>query len=99
MPGGGSSVYVLPLSGGEPKLLTEQTPSYWHGWNPNNKEVCFVAQRGSRIYNLYKMDINGGKEIQLTFNTKVMSTVLNILRTENLFTTMRILRVRCRSGG
>ena len=70
MPGGGSSVYVLPLTGGEPKLLTEQTPSYWHGWNPNNKEVCFVAQRGSRIYNLYKQDINGGKEIQLTFNTR-----------------------------
>ncbi len=70
MPGGGSSVYILPLTGGEPKLLTEQTPSYWHGWNPNNKEVCFVAQRGSRIYNLYKQSINGGKEIQLTFNTK-----------------------------
>jgi len=40
LPGGGSSVYVLPLTGGEPRLLTEQTPSYWHGWNPNNKEVC-----------------------------------------------------------
>ena len=70
LPGGGSSIYVLPLAGGEPRLLTEQTPSYWHGWNPNNKEVCFVAQRGTRIYNLYKQDINGGKEVQLTFNTK-----------------------------
>ena len=69
-PGGGSSVYVLPLTGGEPKLLTEETPSYWHGWNPNNKEVCFVAQRGSRIYNIYKVPINGDKEIQLTFNKK-----------------------------
>jgi TolB protein len=70
MPGGGSSVYVLPLTGGEPRLLTEQTPSYWHGWNPNNKEVCFVAQRGTKIYNLYKQNINGGKEVQLTFNSK-----------------------------
>jgi len=71
MPGGGSTVYILPLTGGEPKLLTEETPSYWHGWNPNNNEVCFVAQRGgSRIYNLYKQNIHGGKEIQLTFNTK-----------------------------
>ena len=69
-PGGGSSVYVLPLSGGEPRLLTEQTPSYWHGWNPNNKEVCFVAQRGTPIFHLYKQDINGGKEVQLTFNKK-----------------------------
>lgn len=70
LPGGGSSVYVLPLTGGEPRLLTKQAPSYWHGWNPNNKEVCFVAQRGTRIYNLYKQDINSDKEVQLTFNTK-----------------------------
>jgi TolB protein len=69
MPGGGSSVYILPLTGGEPKLLTDQTPSYWHGWNPNNKELCYVAQRGTKIYNIYKLDINGGKEVQLTFNT------------------------------
>jgi len=69
-PGGGSSVYVLPLSGGEPRLLTEQTPSYWHGWNPNNKEVVFVAQRGTPIFHLYKQDINGGKEVQITFNKK-----------------------------
>jgi len=70
LPGGGSSVYVLPLTGGEPRLLTEETPSYWHGWNPNNKEVCYVAQRGTKIYNLYKLPISGGKEIQLTFNSK-----------------------------
>jgi Tol biopolymer transport system component len=69
-PGGGSSVYVLPLAGGEPRLLTEETPSYWHGWNPNNKEVCFVAQRGTKTYNIYKQSINGEKEIQLTFNKK-----------------------------
>jgi TolB protein len=69
LPGGGSSVYILPLSGGEPRLLTEQTPSYWHGWNPNNREVCYVAQRGTKIFNLYKLDIQGGKEIPLTTNT------------------------------
>ena len=70
MPGGGSGVYTLPLEGGEPKLLTGETPSYWHGWNPNNKEVAYVAQRGSKIYNLYKKQIGGGKEVQLTFNSK-----------------------------
>jgi len=69
--GGGSSVYIMPIGGGEPKLLTEQTPSYLHGWNPNNKEVAFVAQRdSSKIYNIYKQSIDGGKEIALTHNTK-----------------------------
>lgn len=69
LPGGGSTVYVLPLTGGEPRLITEQTPSYWHGWAPNGKEVAFVAQRGSNIFNLYKVNINGGPEVALTTNT------------------------------
>jgi TolB protein len=63
-------VYIVPLEGGEPRLLTPNTPSYWHGWNPNNKEVAYVAQRhGGSVYNIYKMPVNGGEEIQLTFNT------------------------------
>ena len=71
LPGGGSTVYVLPLTGGEPKLITEQTPSYWHGWAPSGKEVAIVAQRnGSTIYNLYKVSINNGAETPLTNNTR-----------------------------
>ncbi len=67
LPGGGSTVYVMPLTGGTPKLITENTPSYWHGWAADNKEVVYVAQRnGSKIYQIYKNSIEGGKEIQLT---------------------------------
>ena len=67
--GGGSTVYVLPLQGGEPRLITEQTPSYLHGWNPNGKELAIVAQRnGFKIYNLYRVSIKDGKEIPLTEN-------------------------------
>lgn len=65
--GGGSAVYVLPLEGGNPTLVTEETPSYWHGWAPNNKEVIYVAQRGGKnIYNIYRNSIKGGKEVALT---------------------------------
>ncbi|MBW8330778.1 MAG: biopolymer transporter TolR [Prolixibacteraceae bacterium] len=71
MPGGGSTVYVLPLEGGTPQMVTEHTPSYWHGWNPNNKEVAYVAQRdGKDIYNIYKNSIKGGAEVALTDNKK-----------------------------
>ncbi len=35
--GAGSAVYILPLEGGIPRIITEETPSYWHGWAPNNK--------------------------------------------------------------
>jgi TolB protein len=68
LPGGGSTIYVLPLSGGTPKLVTEKTPSYWHGWAPNGKEVVYVAQREGTSYDIYKTNIAGGKEIQLTQN-------------------------------
>ena len=72
LPEGGSTVYVLPLTGGEPKLLTDSTPSYLHGWSPDNKEVTYVAKRlsTSPVYNIYKKNINGGAEVQLTFNKK-----------------------------
>lgn len=68
--GGGSAVYVLPLSGGTPKLVAGKTPSYWHGWAPNHQEVAIVGQRnGSKIYNLYRVNVNTGKEVALTENT------------------------------
>lgn len=72
MPGGGSTVYYLPLTGGDPKLITDSTPSYLHGWSPNGKEVVYTAQRISKgpLYNIYKKPVNGGPEVQLTFNTE-----------------------------
>ncbi len=70
LPGGGSTIYVLPLTGGTPKMVTQNTPSYWHGWNPNNKEITYVAQRdGIPMYHIYKADINTGKETILTFHS------------------------------
>lgn len=70
LPGGGSTVYVLPIGGGTPKQVTESTPSYWHGWAPNNKEVLYVGQRGdSKLYHIYRSSINGGQETALTNHT------------------------------
>ncbi len=65
---GGSRVYVVPIGGGTPKLLTEKAPSYWHGWAPNNKDVVFVGQRDGKNYDIYRISVNGGKEIKLTSN-------------------------------
>lgn len=74
LPGGGSTVYILPIEGGTPKLITEKTPSYWHGWSPNGKDVAYVAQRGDgKAYNIYKKPIDGGEEIQLTNNVGTLS--------------------------
>jgi TolB protein len=71
LPGGGSTVYVLPIEGGTPQLITENTPSYWHGWSPDNKEVLYVAQRNNiPVYDIYRNSIKGGKEVALTSNKK-----------------------------
>lgn len=71
MPGGGSTIYYLPITGGEPKLVTDSTPSYLHGWSPDNKDVVYTAQRTSKspAYNIYKKAIAGGPEVALTANT------------------------------
>lgn len=69
LPGGGSTVYVMPVEGGTPQLITENTPSYWHGWATNNREVLYVAQRNNvPVYNIYSNSIKGGKEVALTSN-------------------------------
>ncbi|MBK5278511.1 MAG: TolB family protein, partial [Bacteroidia bacterium] len=67
--GGGSTVYTVPISGGTPKQITDRSPSYLHGWNPNNKEVVFVGQRDGKNYDIYKISVNGGTEVKLTSNT------------------------------
>jgi len=67
LPGGGSSIYVVPLQGGTAKLITEKTPSYWHGWNPNGKDLIYTAQRDG-IFDIYKIGVNGGAETKLTNN-------------------------------
>lgn len=67
--GGGSTVYVVPIAGGIPKLVTEKTPSYLHGWASNNKEVYYVARRDTARnspYHVYKANIDNGMETQLT---------------------------------
>ncbi len=69
LPGGGSTVYTLPLSGGEPKMVSDKTPSYWHGWSPDAKYVLAIGQRGTPVYNVYKISVKDGTEENLTKNT------------------------------
>ncbi len=69
MSGGGSTIYVMSLTGGTPKLVTQKTPSYLHGWSANNKEIYFVGIRDTTknaLFQLYKADINTGVETALT---------------------------------
>lgn len=44
-----SRVYVVPVAGGTPRLITPNAPSYWHGWSPDGKTLAFTGQRGGPI--------------------------------------------------
>jgi hypothetical protein len=69
-PNTSSTIYYVPIIGGDPKIVVDSTPSYLHGWNPNGKEVVYTGQRISisPIYQIRKKPINGGPEVQLTFS-------------------------------
>jgi Tol biopolymer transport system component len=69
-PNAGSTIYYVPISGGDPKIVVDSTPSYLHGWSTNGKEVVYTGQRISQspIYQIRKKPINGGPEVQLTFS-------------------------------
>ncbi len=61
----GSAVYLLPVGGGVPKLITELSPSYWHGWSPDGSALAYCAERNSN-YDVYTISVKGGKEKRLT---------------------------------
>ena len=63
---GKSSVYTLPITGGEPKRITlSKEHSYFHGWSPDGKTLVFTGQRNNE-FDVYKIPSAGGKETRLT---------------------------------
>lgn len=62
---GHSLIYVLPVDGGEPKLVTPKGPSYWHGWSPDGSTITYCAERNGE-YDIYTKPLDGGEEVQLT---------------------------------
>lgn len=64
-PGGSSQIYILPIDGGEPRLITKNYPSYWHGISPDNEWIVYCALRNNE-WDVYKANIITGEETRLT---------------------------------
>ena len=62
---GRSRIYVLPATGGTPRVVTPEGPSYWHGWSPDGKTLAFCGQRAGE-FDIYTIPVGGGKETRLT---------------------------------
>jgi len=58
-------IFVLPAKGGQPRQLTQKTPSYYHGWSPDGKALAFCAKRDGN-FDLYSIPVAGGPEVRLT---------------------------------
>ncbi|TCR05008.1 WD40 repeat protein [Neorhizobium sp. JUb45] len=61
-----SAIYVLPAVGGEPKLVTKNLPSYWHGWSPDGTRFTYCGIR-DQVFDIYSIPVDGGEERRLTF--------------------------------
>ncbi|MBI5689961.1 MAG: TolB family protein [Verrucomicrobia bacterium] len=61
----GSKIFVLPATGGEPRLVTPLGPSYWHGWSPDGKTLVYCARREGN-FDIYAIPAGGGAERRLT---------------------------------
>ncbi len=58
-------VYIVPSSGGTPRLVTENPASYFHSWSPDGKTIAFTRpSNGSG--NIYSISVDGGAETALT---------------------------------
>ncbi len=60
-----SLVYLIPITGGAAKRITQKSPSYWHGWSPDGKTLAFVGQRDGE-FDIYTIPATGGDETRLT---------------------------------
>ncbi|WP_460471959.1 TolB family protein [Emticicia fontis] len=63
-----SALYILPITGGEPRLVTPEVPSFWHGWSPDGKNLAYCAERNGN-FDIYTIGVDGGTEKRLTETT------------------------------
>lgn len=45
---GQSRIRIVPVEGGEPRLVTRKAPSYLHGWSPDGSTLAYCAERGGQ---------------------------------------------------
>lgn len=62
---GRSCIYTLPVAGGAPTRVTDNRPSYWHGWSPDGRTLAYCAERAGR-FDIFTIPVAGGTETRLT---------------------------------
>lgn len=66
----GRRVYIVPATGGAPRMVTANPDSYFHSWSPDGKTILFTRpSHGSG--NIYAISPDGGAETALTTGTGI----------------------------
>lgn len=61
---GKSCIYLVDAGGGEPRRLTAEVPSWWHGWSPDSAAIAYTAVRGGEFC-ICICDIGQGRETRM----------------------------------
>jgi Tol biopolymer transport system component len=60
-----STLYLMPLAGGEPQQVGQVAPAYLHGWSPDGLTLAYVAPDSGNA-DIYTINIDGTHEKRLT---------------------------------
>ncbi|MCV0426445.1 MAG: hypothetical protein K5905_13305 [Roseibium sp.] len=65
-----SCIYTVPVNGGAPQRVTDNVPSYWHGWSPDGSTLAYVARRPETegTFQVFTCPVSGESENQITEN-------------------------------
>jgi TolB protein len=66
----GNRVYVIPSTGGTPRMVTTNPDSYFHSWSPDGKTILFTRPSHG-AGNIYSISADGGAETALTTGTGI----------------------------
>ena len=66
----GRRVYIVPATGGAPRMVTENPNSYFHSWSPDGKTILFTRPSNGTL-NIFAISPDGGAETALTTGTGV----------------------------
>ena len=61
----GRRIYIVPATGGVPRLVTANPDSYFHSWSPDGKTILFTRPSQGKL-SIYSIAADGGRESALT---------------------------------